>query len=88
MHDLLVENRDDVDLKYDYRWIKKTKKGDVEMPGQQCDLLTTCGFFKKYHTVKTLACKGFIAQYCKGPKMDQCMRKKYRKKSLKNTVTV
>lgn len=46
---------------------------------QECELLATCGFFKKYQTTKDLACKGFISQYCKGPKMDQCKRKEYRK---------
>lgn len=44
---------------------------------QECELLATCGFFKKYQATKDLACKGFIAQYCKGPKMNQCKRKEY-----------
>lgn len=48
---------------------------------QECELLTTCGFFKKYQATKDLACKGFIAQYCRGPKMDQCKRKEYRAKN-------
>ena len=43
-----------------------------------CELLDVCGFFKKYQHVKETACKGFINMYCNGPKMDECMRKKYR----------
>ena len=46
----------------------------------ECELLEKCGFFKKYGTTKELACKGFILQYCRGPKMDQCKRKEYRLK--------
>lgn len=45
----------------------------------ECELLGMCGFFKKFQDTKELACKGFIAQYCKGDKMDLCERKKYRK---------
>ena len=45
---------------------------------QQCELLEKCGFFKKYQESKNLACKGFINQYCKGPKLNECERKKYR----------
>lgn len=45
---------------------------------QECEHLNTCGFFKKYQSTKDLACKGFIAGYCKGQKMDQCKRKEYR----------
>jgi hypothetical protein len=45
---------------------------------QGCDLLATCGFFKKYQASNDLACKGFISQYCKGPKMNECKRKQYR----------
>lgn len=47
---------------------------------QECELLDRCGFFKKYQGTKELACKGFINQYCKGPKMDQCKRKEYSEK--------
>lgn len=43
----------------------------------QCEKLETCGFFKKYQDSKSLACKGFINQYCKGSKMDDCKRKQY-----------
>ncbi|MBN1824907.1 MAG: hypothetical protein JW958_01490 [Candidatus Eisenbacteria bacterium] len=45
---------------------------------QACELLETCGFFKKYETANALACRGLIQQYCKGSKMDQCKRKEYR----------
>ncbi len=45
---------------------------------QECELLVKCGFFKKYQTTKDLACKGFIMQYCTGPKMNECVRKQYR----------
>ncbi|MDY6967633.1 MAG: hypothetical protein SVR08_03105 [Spirochaetota bacterium] len=47
---------------------------------QKCDLLSTCGFFKKHNETNELACQGLIAQYCKGPKMNQCKRKEYRDK--------
>ncbi len=47
---------------------------------QECELLKTCGFFKKYQATKDLACKGFVFQYCQGPKMNQCKRKEYREK--------
>jgi len=45
---------------------------------QECELLGSCGFFKKYQTTNELACRGLIQNYCKGPKMDQCKRKEYR----------
>ena len=48
---------------------------------QDCELLETCGFFKKYQETKELACRGFINQYCKGPKLDECKRKEYRLKN-------
>ena len=44
----------------------------------QCELLATCGFFKKYEDSLDLACRGFIKSYCKGDKMDGCSRKRYR----------
>ena len=46
----------------------------------ECEKLATCGFFRKYAEVKDLACRGFINQYCKGDKMDQCKRKEYSRK--------
>ncbi len=45
---------------------------------QTCALLDSCGFFKKYQSSSDLACKGFIAKYCKGPQMSDCKRKQYR----------
>lgn len=44
----------------------------------ECELLATCGFFKKYQDTLNLACKGFIKTYCKGELMDECKRKEYR----------
>lgn len=40
-----------------------------------------CGFFKKFQNTNEPACKGFIAQYCKGEMQSQCKRKEYRKKN-------
>lgn len=45
----------------------------------ECELLNTCGFFRKYQNNLDLACRGFIKAYCKGAKMDDCERKRYRK---------
>jgi len=45
----------------------------------ECEMLTRCGFFKKYHEIKNLACKGFIRNFCMGPQMEECKRKAYRK---------
>ena len=47
---------------------------------QECELLEQCGFFKKYQESMDMACNAIIKLYCKGPKMDQCKRKEYRKK--------
>ena len=44
----------------------------------ECELLNECGFFRKYQASKNLACKGFIQKYCRGPKMNECERKRYR----------
>jgi hypothetical protein len=44
----------------------------------ECKLLGTCGFFRKFNESKNLACKGFILMYCKGDKMDECKRLEYR----------
>ncbi|MDD5457048.1 MAG: hypothetical protein PHV30_08450 [Candidatus Margulisbacteria bacterium] len=46
---------------------------------EQCELIEKCGFFKKYQATKDLACKGFILQYCTGPKKQDCKRMQYRK---------
>lgn len=45
---------------------------------KECELLTRCGFFTKYHIVRDL---GYIQLYCKGPKMNKCERKIYRLKN-------
>ena len=45
-----------------------------------CELLEKCGYFKKYKESKELVCHGFIQQYCKGPKQNECKRKEYRQK--------
>jgi len=45
-----------------------------------CELLDKCGFFRKYGASHAPACQGLAAQYCRGPKKDQCKRKEYRKK--------
>ncbi len=44
----------------------------------QCELLNKCGFFNKYQSTKDMVCKGFIAMYCKGSKMNECKRLEYR----------
>ena len=44
---------------------------------RECELFEKCGFLKKHYATKELACKGFILQYCRGPKLDQCKRKAY-----------
>ena len=48
-----------------------------------CEMLNRCGFFKKYHEIKNLACKGFIRNYCMGDQMNDCKRKEYRRKNGK-----
>jgi len=45
----------------------------------ECELLATCGYFEKYQHSKATLCQGWIRQYCKGPMMDVCKRKQYRK---------
>ncbi len=45
---------------------------------QNCDLLDRCGFFRKYQHTLDLACQGFMNSYCKGSKMEECARKKFR----------
>lgn len=44
----------------------------------QCELLEKCGFFGKYKETSDVACRGFIALYCKGPKLNECKRKEHR----------
>ena len=45
----------------------------------ECDLLSKCGFFKKYMDSREAACRGFISLYCRGSKMTECKRKEFRK---------
>lgn len=48
---------------------------------KECELLTRCGFFRKYRLTKDLACKGFMRMYCQGEKQNDCKRKIYRKEN-------
>ncbi|MGE4351110.1 MAG: hypothetical protein AB7E52_02860 [Bdellovibrionales bacterium] len=43
-----------------------------------CENIDKCGFFQKYQATKNLACKGFMLQFCKGAKQNDCERKKYK----------
>ena len=45
---------------------------------ENCVLLEKCGFFKKFGNNKDYMTQGFIELYCKGPKQNECVRKKYR----------
>ena len=45
---------------------------------ENCVLLEKCGFFKKFGNNKDYTTQGFIELYCKGPKQNECVRKKYR----------
>ena len=51
----------------------------MEANMESCELLETCGFFKKYQDSLNMACKGFLKSYCHGPMMDECKRKEFRK---------
>lgn len=53
---------------------------------KECPYLPGCGFFRKYQSSKDMACKGFIAMYCKGAKMNECKRLEYRKEQGKPPV--
>lgn len=45
---------------------------------EECEFLKTCVFFQKYNDSKDLVL--FLVEiYCKGRKMDDCFRKKYRR---------
>jgi len=45
---------------------------------KECELLAGCGFFTKYQMAREL---GFIQLYCRGPKMNKCVRKIFRQKN-------
>lgn len=47
----------------------------------ECNLLEKCGFFRKYQQSQDMACRSFIRSYCKGPKQDECERKKFREQN-------
>jgi hypothetical protein len=42
-----------------------------------CEMLNECAFFKKYAKAHMAACKGLIAEYCRGNRQDDCKRKHY-----------
>ncbi len=44
----------------------------------ECVHLPRCGFFLKFCKTKDLACRGFIARYCKGDLMKDCKRLQYK----------
>ena len=44
-----------------------------------CELLPTCGFFKKHQQTTNLACLGFMRVYCKGPQQSECKRREFRR---------
>lgn len=45
---------------------------------KECENLAKCSFFNKFNATREAACRGFISQYCQGPKQDKCKRKTYR----------
>jgi hypothetical protein len=47
----------------------------------ECELLVKCAFFKKFSESYEAACRGLVAQYCRGPKQNECKRKEYRLKN-------
>ena len=44
----------------------------------ECELLESCGFFNKYQPTEEMACRWFIQEYCRGPRMVKCRRMAYR----------
>lgn len=45
----------------------------------ECEILSICGFFKKYGISDKKTCQSLIDRYCKGPNMKLCKRLEYRK---------
>lgn len=43
----------------------------------ECELLETCGLFKKYQPTEELACRWFIDRYCTRREMANCRRKRH-----------
>jgi hypothetical protein len=46
----------------------------------ECELLLSCGFFRKYSTSHQLVCQSLIYKYCRGGEMQNCKRLEYNKK--------
>jgi hypothetical protein len=49
---------------------------------EKCELLETCGFFKKYQESWSVACKNLISKYCMGPNMAEGLISAAEKKGL------
>jgi hypothetical protein len=47
----------------------------------ECELLETCGFFKKHQKSLEMECRGFLKTYCHGPGMNECKRKVFRREN-------
>ena len=59
-----------------------TLAGVGSRPGEylmEYELLSKCGFFRKYMGSREAACKGLIVMYCRGSNMNECQRKAFRK---------
>ncbi len=48
---------------------------------EECPNLSKCGFFKEYENDERMheALRGFVNLYCKGPRQEDCIRKKVSK---------
>ena len=46
-----------------------------------CEMLSACGFFKKYQQTSNLACRGFMRTYCQGPEQVNCRRREFRREN-------
>jgi hypothetical protein len=44
----------------------------------ECDKLSTCPFYVKYAKAREIICKGYLAMYCRGPKLADCARRTYK----------
>jgi hypothetical protein len=43
----------------------------------ECELLETCGLFRKYQATDGLACEWFIGHYCVEPGITDCKRRRH-----------
>lgn len=43
----------------------------------KCSLLDDCGFLKKSGRTDDMGCTWFIREYCRGPRMAECRRRKH-----------